>query len=152
MPTRRKFLAVLSLCLFLCPLIAAANGKLSRLSITGQTGTTYFDVELALTSQEQATGLMHRRHLPAGQGMLFVYGRVQEAAFWMKNTLIPLDMIFIDAGGRIVFIHEMAEPLSLAPIGPDLPIKAVLEINGGLTRQLGIRAGDRVSHPSLTAH
>lgn len=114
-------------------------------------GEVSFQVELALTPDEQSLGLMNRRVLPEDAGMLFIYPRTGILGFWMKNTLIPLDIIFIGADDRIVYIHENAQPLSLKIISPGRPSYAVLEINGGLSRRKGIKAGDRVRHPLLNA-
>lgn len=147
--TRR--LAVLGLAWLLVSFVepAPAAEDAGRLTILSENGAHRFTVELALTHEEQARGLMHRRNLAPDAGMLFVYHVPQRAAFWMKNTLISLDMLFIDSGGRIVFIHEMAVPGSLRSIGPEVPIKAVLEIRGGRSRELGIRVGDHVRHPAF---
>ena len=110
-------------------------------------GVRSFNVELALSREEQRQGLMHRRHLDEDAGMLFIFPATQRLGFWMRNTLIPLDMLFIDDRGRIFHIHENAEPLSEVPIVAPQPGRAVLEIGGGLSRKLGIDVGDRVLHP-----
>jgi uncharacterized membrane protein (UPF0127 family) len=94
-----------------------------------------------------AQGLMFRRAMAADAGMLFEYDRVQPVQFWMKNTLIPLDMLFIGADGTVLDIHERAVPLSLDPIGSDKPVLGVLELNGGTVSRLGIKRGDRIDHP-----
>jgi len=101
-------------------------------------------VELAFTPQQQAYGLMFKRSLPAKQGMLFVFERSREEAFWMKHTLIPLDMLFIHDDGRIVKIIASAEPEDLTPILSDMPVKAVLEIGGGQAQALGLKIDDRI--------
>ncbi len=103
-----------------------------------------FFVEIAATSKSREIGLMHRRELPFDQGMLFVYPNAQLVQFWMRNTLIPLDILFLDKSGKIEYIHHNATPHSLQEIGPGMPIKMVLEINGGLSKTLAIRVGDRV--------
>ena len=108
-----------------------------------------FIVETARTSDEMRRGLMFREHLAPDHGMLFVYDEDQVASFWMKNTLIPLDLLFIDRSGRIVRIHERAVPLSTAIISSGEPVRAVLEVNGGTAGRLGIEVGDRVMHPDL---
>ncbi|MCI5059520.1 MAG: DUF192 domain-containing protein, partial [Alphaproteobacteria bacterium] len=93
-------------------------------------------------------GLMHRTELPENAGMLFWFGgREQERRFWMKNTLIPLDMLFIKANGTIHHIHENAVPHDLTGISSKGPVAAVLEINGGLSQTWVLAAGDRVVHP-----
>jgi hypothetical protein len=103
-----------------------------------------FTVELAETPEQMAQGLMFRRSMAPDAGMLFDYRRVQPVSFWMKNTLIPLDLIFIEPDGRIAGVHERAVPLSLTPIPFDQPVRAVLEVNGGTAARLGIKPGDRV--------
>lgn len=117
--------------------------------LRGDWGQARFGVELALTPQEQARGLMYRETLPRGQGMLFVYPRPSSVSFWMKNTLIPLDMIFVDARGHVRRIHHQARPGDLTPIPGGDDILAVLEINGGLARALGISEGSEMRHPAF---
>ena len=117
--------------------------------IRGNFGTARFFVEVADSSAERARGLMHRESLPSGAGMLFIYGWPRHVAFWMRNTLIPLDMIFLGRDGRIRHIHENAIPLDETPIPGGDDILAVLEINGGLSRQLGLDVGDELQHPGL---
>ena len=90
---------------------------------------------------------MYRDSLPEMSGMLFVYERPQRAVFWMKNTLIPLDMIFISEDGSIEMIARNTVPGSLRTISPGVPVRAVLEINGGQAAELGIQPGDAVQHP-----
>ena len=90
---------------------------------------------------------MYRKSLPEGTGMLFDFKRDQDVSFWMQNTYIPLDMVFIRGDGRILRIQENAEPLSTKLIPSGGPVRAVLEVIGGTTRKLGIAAGDRVAHP-----
>ena len=116
---------------------------------TARGGRFRFTVELALTREEQAQGLMFRESLAPDGGMLFVFDEVRPAAFWMKNTLIPLDMLFIGADGRIVNIAEQTTPLSTESRPSAAPVRAVLEINGGLSRMLGIAPGDHVIHELL---
>ena len=106
-----------------------------------------FTVELALTPEQMSQGLMFRRSMPADAGMLFDYRSVQPVSFWMRNTFIPLDLIFILPDGKIAGIHERAVPLDERPITSPVPVRAVLEVNGGTVTRLGIRAGDRVLHP-----
>ncbi|HZB94188.1 MAG TPA: DUF192 domain-containing protein [Stellaceae bacterium] len=124
-----------------------ATFQKSTLVIDTSTGPHRFSVEMAETPQEQEQGLMFRRSLPADAGMLFDFGTTQPAAFWMKNTLIPLDMVFIGADGRVADIHERAVPLSEATIYSKVPVRAVLELNGGTVSRLGIHLGDVVHHP-----
>lgn len=110
-----------------------------------------FDIELAVSPQQQAQGLMYRRSLAAEAGMLFVYRPARPVSMWMKNTLIPLDMLFIAADGEIVKIAERTVPLSLTSISSDQTVRGVLELNGGTADRLGIRPGDRVLHPAFEA-
>jgi uncharacterized protein len=106
-----------------------------------------FQVELALNDSQRARGLMFREKLGPYEGMLFDFMQEQPVSFWMKNTLIPLDMLFIGADGTVLDIHERAVPLSLDSIGTDKPVLGVLELNGGTVSRLGIKRGDRVEHP-----
>jgi uncharacterized protein len=107
----------------------------------------HFDVWVADTPERQTQGLMYVRDLPAGRGMLFLQPQVKRAAFWMKNTYIELDLLFVGADHRIVKIAARAPPLSLATIHSDAPVVAVLEIKGGEAARRGIRVHDRVSWP-----
>jgi uncharacterized membrane protein (UPF0127 family) len=102
---------------------------------------------LAVTPEDQAKGLMYRRELPEGQGMLFDFHREQPTTFWMKNTYVSLDMIFIRADGRILRIAENTVPLSEALVSSGGPVRAVLEVVAGTARKLGLAPGDRVAHP-----
>jgi uncharacterized membrane protein (UPF0127 family) len=120
--------------------------ELHPLEIASKKGVHVFAVELASTPEEQAKGLMFRRELPEGQGMLFDFHREQPTSFWMKNTYIPLDMIFIRGDGRILRIAENTVPLSEALVSSGGPVRAVLEVNAGTARKLGIAPGDRVAH------
>lgn len=121
-----------------------------RLSIETASGKKLgFDVELALDFRQQAQGLMFRRSLPKHGGMLFVYEPERMVAMWMKNTLIPLDMLFIGPDGHIVRVVERAVPQSLETITAPRPVAGVLEINGGAAARLGIQPGDRVLYPAF---
>ena len=122
------------------------------LEIASKTGVHIFAVEMADTDAQREKGLMFRKNLPAGQGMLFDFKREQDVSFWMQNTYIPLDMIFIRGDGSILRIVENAEPLSTRLIPSGGPVLAVLEVIGGTTRKLGIAAGDRVAHPIFRRH
>jgi uncharacterized membrane protein (UPF0127 family) len=113
------------------------------LTIHSAGGERRFIVEVARTPEQQERGLMFRRSLGADRGMIFPYDPPQVVAFWMKNTLIPLDMVFIRADGRIARIAT-ATPLSLEAVPSGEPVASVLEIRGGRATQLGIREGDRV--------
>ncbi len=108
-----------------------------------------FQVEVADTDPERARGLMFRESLPRFGGMLFVYDQAQQVSFWMKNTLIPLDMLFFDESGRLVEVHENAVPGDLTGIPSEEPVRYVLEINGGAARELGVEPGAELRHPAV---
>ncbi|HSF65095.1 MAG TPA: DUF192 domain-containing protein [Paracoccaceae bacterium] len=108
-----------------------------------------FTVEVADDAAERAQGLMNRPSMPRGAGMLFVYERPQRAVFWMKNTLIPLDMIFADPSGTVTHVHENAIPLDETGIDGGMGVRFVLEINGGLSGRLGIAPGTVLRHPAI---
>jgi uncharacterized membrane protein (UPF0127 family) len=108
--------------------------------------STTVEVELARTPEEQQRGLMFRERLAPGTGMLFLFEETTVRAFWMKNTLIPLDMIFIDADGTVVGVVERAEPLTTGPRGVGRPSRDVLEVAGGFVAEHAVRAGDRVRY------
>lgn len=108
-----------------------------------------FNVELAITGPQQEQGLMFVKEMPRDAGMLFVFRMVEPRTFWMKNTLIPLDMLFVEADGRIQHIHSMAKPLDTSMITSGKPCKAVLEINGGEADKLGIEEGDIIYHSAF---
>jgi hypothetical protein len=117
---------------------------LAPLSIDTARGPVQFTVEMATNWDQQERGLMFRRSLAPNAGMLFDFGREQETSFWMKNTLIPLDMLFIKANGTIARIAANAKPLSEESIPSYEPVRAVLEIAGGRAAELGLRPGDKV--------
>jgi uncharacterized protein len=148
MPLLRRPLLVLMLVLLALPGLAQQLQTFSKseLTIVASGGRYHFNIEMAVSPGQMEQGLMYRRTLPADAGMLFDYGRTQPVSFWMKNTLIPLDMIFIKADGTIAGIHERATPLSLEPIPGPAPVRAVLEVNGGTAARLGIKPGDQVLH------
>ena len=128
-----------------------APARAATPTVTIDTGArkVAFRVELALTPEEHTRGLMYRQHLDADAGMLFISAAPVRQVFWMKNTLIPLDMIFIGGDRRIVGIVENAEPQTLTARQVDAPSQYVLEIGGGLSAQLGLRAGQAVEMPRL---
>jgi uncharacterized membrane protein (UPF0127 family) len=115
------------------------------LTIQSASGTHRFTVEVAETPEQQAQGLMNRQSLAPDRGMIFPRNPPGDASFWMKNTLIPLDIIFIRADGTIARIAENTVPLSLDPVPSLEPVVAVLEIPGGRSAELGVKAGDKVS-------
>ena len=122
----------------------APGAATSEVVIVSESGEHRFGVEVARTSEEQARGLMYRRRLEPDAGMLFEYGHPRNIAMWMRNTYIPLDMIFIGADWRITRIAERTVPLSLTTVASGGPVRAVLEVNAGTASRLGIRPGDRV--------
>ncbi len=146
----RRFLLLLIL-LFAVP-AGAALAQLqtfptAQLTIDTAGGPHKFSIEVATTPAQMEQGLMFRESLAADAGMLFDFKTPTVATMWMKNTLIPLDMLFVDAKGRIVNIHERAVPGSLDTIAAAAPVRAVIELNGGTASRLGIRPGDRVRYP-----
>ncbi len=128
---------------------AQATCNDARVDLRGDGGQARFTVEVADTPQERSLGLMHRETLPRSAGMLFVYERPQPVSFWMRNTLIPLDMIFMDATGTVRHVHENAIPLDETGIPGGNDIQFVLEINGGLAGPLGIEEGSVLRHPAI---
>jgi uncharacterized protein len=143
-------LAVVVLLLVAWPVAAQpapAEMPESRVIVEAAGGRFAFDVELALTPEDQARGLMFRTELAADRGMLFDFGEPRPASMWMRNTYIPLDMLFIESDGRIARIAARTVPLSEEVITSGVPVRAVLELRGGVTDLLGIREGDRVLHP-----
>jgi uncharacterized protein len=121
---------------------------LETLSIAMQAGQRQtFKVEVARNDADRAQGLMFRRSMPADQGMLFDFARVEPVSMWMQNTYLPLDMLFIRADGTIARIAANTEPLSTRTIPSGEPVLAVLELNAGTAAKLGIKPGDRVEHP-----
>jgi len=119
----------------------------SQLDIVTAAGAKTFQIEIARTPGQQAQGLMYRRRMAADAGMLFPYDAPRRLAFWMKNTYIPLDLLFIGADGRISSIQERAVPHSLEPIRSRGKALAVLELNGGTVSRLKIKLGDLIKHP-----
>jgi uncharacterized membrane protein (UPF0127 family) len=120
---------------------------LQTVEIASKTGVHTFSVEIAENDADRTKGLMYRKELPEGKGMLFDFHREQDVSFWMQNTYIPLDMLFIRANGEIMRIVENTEPLSTRLVPSGGPVRAVLEVIGGTVRKLGIAQGDYVAHP-----
>jgi uncharacterized protein len=129
----------------------AQASEQSALDIETARGVQHFAVEVVATPEAQSRGLMFRRSLAADAGMLFPFGADAPRSFWMKNTILPLDMIFIRSTGEIVAIAENTVPYSLKPISPPEPAAAVLELNAGTVARLGIKRGDHVRHPAIAA-
>ncbi|MDF1732277.1 MAG: DUF192 domain-containing protein [Minwuia sp.] len=138
---------ILLLLLLTVATIAPATAQdLSSLTVETAGGERRFAVELADDGASRRRGLMFRQSMPLDHGMLFDFEREQPLSFWMKNTPLPLDIIFIDRRGIIVHIHHRAVPYDETPIPSMKPASAVLEINGGVARLIGIAEGDRVRH------
>ena len=157
-PARRAGWAVVLLLL----LFGNADGRIAlaqaglvqfetgQLSIETAAGDAHeIEIELAEAPEQLAQGLMFRREMPADHGMLFVFRPLRVVTMWMKNTYIPLDMLFIDRDGQIVRIAERTIPLSLRTISSESPVRAVLELNAGTAQRLGIRPGDHIRHPAF---
>ncbi|HUA53344.1 MAG TPA: DUF192 domain-containing protein [Candidatus Sulfotelmatobacter sp.] len=151
--TRRVVLLVAALLLVAPPVMAPALAQVAfghgELDIETASGRHHFDIELATKDEQQIQGLMFRRTLAPDAGMLFLYPSEREIQMWMKNTVIPLDMIFIRADGTVSHIAERAVPRSLEIIPSEGPVLAVLEVNGGTAARLGIKPGDRVLYPAF---
>lgn len=140
---------IVSILIFAFPVISLAaqlQTDSERLVIETRNGPVTFSVELALTADDRATGLMNRQSMPADHGMLFRFDQTRQVLMWMKNTPLPLDMIFIDADGVIARIAEDTTPFSETIIPSVAPVRYVLELNGGTAAQRGIAAGDKVRH------
>jgi uncharacterized membrane protein (UPF0127 family) len=119
----------------------------AALTISSSNGEHRFTVEIARSPEEQAQGLMFRNEVPGDRGMIFPYDPPVQVSFWMKNTLVPLDMVFIGPDGKIGRIAANTVPMSLDPVPSIDPVSAVLEIAGGRAAELGIKEGDKVSWP-----
>src|SRR4029078_7371816 len=145
-----KWIAFAFVSLFVAASLARPVGP-QTIEISSKTGVHMFTVEVADNDPDRANGVMYRKELPEGQGMCFDFQRDQEVSFWMQNTYIPLDMIFIRGDGRILRIAENTEPLSTRMIPPRGAGRAVLEVIGGTSRKLGIAPGDQVASPIFRA-
>jgi uncharacterized protein len=151
MPTRRLLLMLVLLASMLPGLghAEAQDYATATLTILSGGGPHAFKVELAETPAQMEQGLMFRRELAPDAGMLFDFKTPQVATMWMRNTLIPLDMLFVAGDGRIVNIHERAVPQSDAIIAAAAPVRFVIELNGGTAARLGIKPSDRVTGSML---
>jgi uncharacterized protein len=145
----QRFRPVLPALAFVVLIAGAVYAQaLETLSVASQGGQRQtFRVEVARNDADRAQGLMFRRSMPADQGMLFDFGRVEPVSMWMQNTYLSLDMLFIRPDGTIARIAANTEPLSTRTIPSGEPVLAVLELNAGTAARLGIKAGDRVEHP-----
>lgn len=121
----------------------------SEVNVVTTEGTHSFNVWIAADDLSRARGLMYVRELPAGRGMLFLFDRPQYAAFWMKDTYVSLDLVFIGPDGVVVNIAKDTEPLSLRSIKSEAPVKGVLELVAGTAATIGLSAGDRIVHPAF---
>ena len=149
MTRRAAFAGALGAALFWAAAAVAESCAPATLDLRDSDTALRFSVEVMDTEADRAQGLMNRESLPKFSGMLFVYPEPGPVAFWMKNTLIPLDMLFFDETGTLVNIHENARPLDETPIPGGNDIVYVLEINGGLAAELGIDLGAELRHPAL---
>ncbi len=143
----RSVAAALALATALTALPAGAAPPLDDLTIETGTGPHHVAVEVMRTREELERGLMFRRQMAADHGMLFDFGSPQPVTMWMKNTYLPLDMVFIAADGRVVSVKQNAEPLSEATIFSGGTVLGVLELNAGTAARIGVKAGDRVRDP-----
>jgi uncharacterized protein len=144
-----RCLAPVALLLLPATAWAEAACSPSRLDLRLAEGRESFAVEVADDPAERAQGLMFRTELPAASGMLFVYDSPRRVSFWMKNTLIPLDMVFADATGTVTRVHAGAVPGDLSPIDGGDGVQFVLEINAGLAAKLGLAPGAQLRHPAI---
>jgi uncharacterized membrane protein (UPF0127 family) len=133
-------------CLLAWPGASRADAALERLVIVSSGTRHGFDVEVMRTEAERARGLMFRRYMPAERGMLFDFKVTAPVSMWMKDTFIPLDMLFIRADGTITRIAANTDPLSTRTISSGEPVLAVLELNGGTAAKLNLKQGDKVEH------
>jgi uncharacterized membrane protein (UPF0127 family) len=148
MPLRRQFL-VLVLLLAALPAWALESFGVSELTIQTAGGPQKFAIELALSDAQMEQGLMFRRSLAPNAGMLFDFKHPTNVTMWMKNTVLPLDMLFLDEQGRILDVHERAVPYSTDIIAAKAPSRYVVELNGGTAARLGIAPGDQVTSPAI---
>ena len=158
---------LLAFALLLLPLAACSTGTTTEVQAQGATATALtddfrailhtasgdypFTIEIADTPQEQQRGLMFRQELAPDAGMLFDYGTERKVSFWMQNTYIPLDMVFIAADGTAMYIHENAKPMDPTSIPSRFPVRFVLEIPGGRAAEIGLKAGDKIEHIRVEA-
>ena len=143
----RRHLIVLALLLVALPAWALEHFSTSELTIHTAGAARKFTIELALTDAQMEQGLMFRPSMPADHGMLFDFKAPTKVMMWMKNTIIPLDMLFLDEHGKVIDIHENAKPYSTDVIAAAAPARYVIELNGGTVARLRIKPGDQVTSP-----
>lgn len=131
------------------PVASAAACRETQIDLRGEGGSSRFSLEIADDPEERARGLMFRETMAAGHGMLFLFDPPHEVAFWMRNTPLPLDMVFLDAEGRVLNVIANATPFTDDPRPSEGAARAVLEINGGLAARLGIAKGTIARHPAF---
>lgn len=132
---------------------AAPHFASEMLSVTSTSGKVHpFTVELATNDAQREYGLMFRTEMAADHGMLFDFETVQHVQMWMENTVLPLDMLFLDKSGMVTRIVENAVPYSKTIIDSGAPVKYVIELNGGIVRKLGLATGDKVHSPTIDGH
>jgi hypothetical protein len=149
---RLSMLAAIAALALVAPQAPASAAEFQPLEIVTKSGVRMFSVEIAKTEEERATGLMYRKELADGRGMLFDFTPEQQVSMWMKNTFVSLDMIFITGDGRVLRIAENTEPQSLKIISSGGPARAVLEVVAGTAKKYGIAPGDQVVHPLFKKH
>jgi uncharacterized membrane protein (UPF0127 family) len=145
----RRHLLVFALLLAALPAWALETFTSSEMTVLTAGGPQKFKIELALTDAQMEQGLMFRRTLAPDAGMLFDFKMPTNVTMWMKNTVLPLDMLFLDERGRIIDLHERAVPYSTDIIASKAPARYVIELNGGTVERLGIKRGDQVTSPYL---
>jgi uncharacterized membrane protein (UPF0127 family) len=144
-----RMIGLLAVAAIFASAAAFAQAELTPLTIESEGASHTFNVEVADEPEEIRTGLMFREDLAPDAGMIFDFGQPRQASMWMKNTLIPLDMLFFTETGEIIMIGRNTVPGSLRTVGPGIPVKGVLEIAGGRAAELGIEPGDTLRHAIL---
>lgn len=153
-PVARRivYVAVLAVAaIVLVYMTVLSNGATSQGTLVTPSGEHVISVELAATPEQREVGLMNRQSMPADQGMLFDFMETRPVTMWMKNTYIPLDMIFMDEAGTVTHVARNTEPLSLDIVSSQGPARYVLELNGGAAARFGVEKGSRLEHPSIGA-
>ncbi|MFD2238443.1 DUF192 domain-containing protein [Aureimonas populi] len=144
-----KVLAIVLVLAVASYFVFTSNSIGSTATLLTESGRHRISVEIADTPDTRATGLMHREEMAQDHGMLFDFGETRPVSMWMKNTLIPLDMLFLRPDGTVATIARNARPLSLTPIPSGEPVRYVLELNGGAAARYGVSVDDRLDHPII---